>query len=136
MILHALSLTLIQNSVTETYFSREDHPNCLILWVLALAFQDDVFEHYKTPNELFNLLNPTEETKEILIKKDWAQTPLLRRMEPCGRKVSATLPYTYGSYLNATKRIAKGAGYTERFTPYTIRRGVLNASFNGRLLCV
>ena len=82
------------------------------------------------------MANPTEKEKEIVIRKDLKDIPLLRRKEKRGNEISPTLAYTYGCCAEQAKRIAKSAGFSQRFTYYAIRRGVANTVNNCKCSCI
>lgn len=111
---------------------RQDYKTCVVLRFIAIAFLDEAFAEYDSPNELFSQRNSTANEVEITLKSSILRTPVLRQTMLHSSKVSPTRSYTYGSLLSQVQRIVKAAGFPQRFTLYNIRRGVLNTLFRGK----
>lgn len=121
------TLTVFRSPIVETYFQRSDLAHCLIIWFLSLAFLDDAFDKYRTPQELFSLRNSAPYEIELKFKKERLKTPICRRMEALGKQdLSSYLPWSSTSVIEEGKRIFADAGFPQRWTPHCIRRVIGN----------
>lgn len=77
-----------------TYYQRTNLAHCVLVWFLALAFLDDVYDGGITsPMDLFNMHNLGPGEKQLYFKKDKLPMPIFRRMRSTGSiELSPTLP--------------------------------------------
>ncbi|TEY73429.1 hypothetical protein BOTCAL_0078g00220 [Botryotinia calthae] len=112
----------------QTYFIMDTPGSCVVSWLLALMFLDKAFEHYSTPSELFRPNSSSRLETPINFRKDIMDIPLFRRLVGKGsRKLSQTLPISSTSVTEDAQRVVSAAGFPQRFTFYSIRRGLSNA---------
>lgn len=91
-----------------------------IPYLLALAFADDALSRYSSLEELWEQEIPSSEPILRLKWKDSMLEQLLLRTG-AGRPLRQSMFYCY---LNA---IVKNAGYHDRVSIHTLRRGLANA---------
>lgn len=111
-----------------TYYQRTDLAHCVLVWLLALAFLDDVFDGGITsPMDLFNMHNPRPGEKRVYFKKDKLPIPIFRRMRSTGSiELSPTLPWSCSSVASESQRVVREAGFPQHYTFYNIRRTMSN----------
>jgi hypothetical protein len=98
---------------------------CAIRKFLALALADDVFVHYKAPEDFENRwMSTTATSRELHIRDDKKNIPIFRKAE--GSQISSTLIMAATSTNYFVKDICEQCGYPEPVTTYTFRRGMAN----------
>lgn len=112
----------------ETYYQRADLAHCTVLWFLALAILDDVFEAgISSAADLFNMYNPGPGERRISFRTEKLRIPIFRRMQSCGSwKLSPNLPWSCSSITLESQRVVREAGFPQRYTFYNIRRTMGN----------
>jgi len=113
-------LNLTIGSFQQNYYLRDDRATCIVLWFIGLAFQDNAFQEYTSPANLFGQKNRSAIEKTVRFKKDIMDTPVLRN------SFSSNVPWAFDSVNDLSKIIVRDAGFPQRFTFYAPRRGVSN----------
>jgi integrase len=92
---------------------------------LALALADNVFTHQRTPEDFDDRwISPTAASRTFQIKEDKKCLPLLRKIQ--GHRISSSKILSAMSMNAVLKELCEDAGYTERVTCYSFRRGFAN----------
>ncbi|KAF3077820.1 hypothetical protein TWF102_004622 [Orbilia oligospora] len=102
-------------------------PFCPVLNFLALAFADDAFLDFSTPEDLFSLEISEFRNGQVYHFKDSVlEQPILRRASRDGASLTER-PWSDDDYRAILSKCGMKAGFKEDLLPYALRRGCANA---------
>jgi hypothetical protein len=109
------------------YEEPQNRAFCPVTHFLALALADKVLEGCDTFADVKAKEVPAgSESCHYRYKQDVALKPILRTVEP-DRSVSSDKILTYSCFSSLIKSLGQRAGYQERLSSYSFRRGYGNA---------
>lgn len=94
---------------------------CPVVHFCALALADGAFHTVQSADQLQRV----KKGREVKIKDDMKDVPVLRRLTPAGH-VSMTQVFTADSLGSYLRLLGERAGYMDPLTPYVFRRGHAN----------
>ncbi|KAF7335411.1 hypothetical protein MVEN_02193900 [Mycena venus] len=97
---------------------------CALMYVLVLAFKDQIFRDVSTPEEIFFPKNPCTVAHRLTIKETVLQQPTIRREVHKNQKwtTSETLAMPYYMAAEYLRKISLFLGFIVWFTFYCFRR--------------
>lgn len=97
---------------------------CPISHFLALAIADGALEGVYTVQDLKKICVQAGKFAEVVpIRKDYEEIPVLRRRIQGNHKIHPSRIMTHSCLLEHLSALGERAGYQDRLTPYSFRRG-------------
>ncbi|KAF8210993.1 hypothetical protein K438DRAFT_2011414 [Mycena galopus ATCC 62051] len=96
----------------------------LLMYAFALAFEDDIFEHIKTIDEVFCPEFPPTKAHRLIIKPSCLDLPVIRKEVYDGKRWinSPNLAMPYHTAAGYLRKISLSLGFPEPATFYVFRR--------------
>ncbi|KAJ3974724.1 hypothetical protein EV361DRAFT_893110 [Lentinula raphanica] len=117
-----LVVQIYSDSLFITNFGKNDRLVCPVLPLLALAFEDHIFEYQSCIEEFMCPVHPPQRVIKIKPREQLKNQVVLRRevMTDEGYKVSADEALNVSTYRMLLKEISLAAGFKEPPIPYDI----------------